>query len=195
MQRARLRREPFRQRSASATAKEEGVRRRTIQLRSGTWEWSVVDPDDPRARAWSRTTRSRAVAARLAEARPEAGSTDGNPAGAPPLPKRRIELRSTEDQRHCMSIGVPPHLGHAGDDAAVTMLALNPDRRIVVASDGTRWALWPVHEQSSAVANAALSGARTVRALPEGGRARTISLPEGLALGQLTDQEILDLLD
>ena len=93
-----------------------------------------------------------------------------------------------------MCVRVPPHLGHAGDDAAVTMLALNPDRRIVIGGDGTRWALWPVHEHATAVPHAALAGSRTVRAFPEGGGARTIALPEGLALGQLTDQEILDLL-
>jgi hypothetical protein len=74
------------------------------------------------------------------------------------------------------------------------MLALNPDRRTVVGRDGKTWALWPVREESAGVAHAALAAARRVRAVPEGGRPRTISLPEGLALGQLTDQEILDLL-
>jgi hypothetical protein len=166
------------------------VRRRTIQLRSGTWEWNVVDPDDPRTRGWSRAGRVRTSSAGSAEG----AAWETMPAGAPPLPKRRIELRSTENERHRMSVRVPSHLGKAGDDAAVTMLALNPDRRIVIAGDGTTWALWPVHEEVAAVAHSALGGARTVRAVPEGGRARTIALPEGLALGQLTDQEILDLL-
>ena len=93
-----------------------------------------------------------------------------------------------------MCVRVPPHLGHPGDEAAVTMLALNPDRRVVVDSDGTTWFLWPVHQEKE-TAPANLAATRTVRALGNGGRPRTLSLPEGLALGQLTDQEILDLLD
>ena len=168
------------------------MRRRTIQLRSGTWEWMVVDPDDPRARGWSRAARSRAPAGAVAAT--DVPSSEPTPAGAPPLPKRHIELRSTENERQQMAVRVPSHLGKAGDDAAVTMLALNPDRRIVVGTDGTTWALWPVREEAAGVPHTALAGARTVRAVPDGGRARTISLPEGLALGQLTDQEILDLL-
>jgi hypothetical protein len=170
------------------------LRRRTIQLRSGTWEWSVVDPDDPRTRGWSRTSRSRTSSAVGGATSAETATSETTPAGAPPLPKRRIELRSTEDARHRMCVRVPPHLGNAGDEAAVTMLALNPDRRFVVGGDGTSWALWPVREDAAAVPKEALAGSHRVRAVPEGGRARTISLPEGFALGQLTDQEILDLL-
>ena len=168
------------------------MKRRIIELRSGTWEWSVVDPDDPRVQHRPRT-RARAGSAVGAGdgGLQQAGSNE--PAAAPPLPKRRIELRSTEDPRDRMSVRVPPHLGHAGDDAAVTMLALNPDRRVVVAADGTTWFLWPLHHESDA-APASLAASRSVRALPEGGKARTLSLPEGLALGQLTDREILDLL-
>jgi hypothetical protein len=169
------------------------VRRRTIQLRSGTWEWSVVDPDDPRTRGWSRAPRARG-AAPAAETEATTGVASDGASGAPPLPKRHIELRSTENDRHQMAVRVPSHLGRAGDDAAVTMLALNPDRRIVVGGDGIAWSLWPLHEEAGAVPHTALGGARSVRAVPEGGRARTICLPEGLALGQLTDQEILDLL-
>jgi hypothetical protein len=170
------------------------VRRRTIQLRSGTWEWSVVDPDDPRTRGWSRSARSRTTSTVGAAASPETAPAEPTPAGAPPLPKRRIELRSTEDHRHRMCVRVPPHLGHAGDEAAVTMLALNPDRRIVVGGDGITWALWPVREEAAAVPKAALAGSHRVCAVPEGGRPKQFSLPEGFALGQLTDQEILDLL-
>jgi hypothetical protein len=166
--------------------------RRTIQLRSGTWEWSVVDPDDPRARGWSQAARARSAA--VGAAATEGTGAEPFPAGAPPLPKRRIELRSTGDERHRMCVKVPAHLGNAGDDAAVTMLALNPDRRIVVSRSGTTWTLWPVHESAPAVQSAALAGSRTVRAVPDDGRARTISLPDGLALGQLTDEEILELL-
>ena len=75
------------------------MRRRTIQLRSGTWEWSVVDPDDPRTRGWSRTSRPRTTTVANANGGDGAQSAwaEETPAGAPPLPKRRIELRSTED--------------------------------------------------------------------------------------------------
>jgi hypothetical protein len=93
-----------------------------------------------------------------------------------------------------MAVRVPSHLGKAGDDAAVTMLALNPDRRVVMGSDGTKWFLWPLQQESEA-GPTSLGAKRAVRALPEGGRPRTLALPEGLALGQLTDREILDLLD
>jgi hypothetical protein len=152
-----------------------------------------VDPDDPRTRGWSRAARSRTASAVGGAASPEAAAAEPGPAGAPPLPKRRIELRSTEDHRHRMCVRVPPHLGNAGDDAAVTMLALNPDRRIVVGVDGTTWQLWPVREEAAAVPKA-VAGSHRVCAVPEGGRPRHFSLPEGFALGQLTDQEILDLL-
>lgn len=172
------------------------MKRRIIELRSGTWEWSVVDPDDPRMQRRARSARARVAAGSGEDAAAEAAGGNGNGKdgrGAPPLPKRRIELRSTDDPRDRMCVRVPPHLGHPGDEAAVRMLALNPDRRVVVAADGTSWYLWPVHHESDA-APTSLAASRTVRALPEGGRARTLSLPEGLALGQLTDREILDLL-
>lgn len=155
------------------------MKRHTISLRSGTWEWSVVDPDDPRRRYSSRRS-----SARVSPWVPD-------PDGAPPLPRRRVELRSTSDVRHRMCVGVPPHLGHAGDDAAVTMLAHNPDRRVVVGRDGTVWALWPEDRDP---ASPGVAGRRRVHALRQGERPRTLLLPEGLALGQLTDGEILDLL-
>lgn len=169
------------------------MKRRTIELRSGTWEWSVVDPDDPRTRR-ARAPRARAASV-VGGAEDGARTTEGatSDAGAPPLPKRRIELQGTEDGRRRMCVKVPPHLGNAGDEAAVTMLALNPDRRVVVGRDGTTWYLWPVHHDAEA-APANLAATRTVRALAEGGRPRTLSLPAGLALGQLTDGEILELL-
>jgi len=170
------------------------VKRRTIELRSGTWEWTVVDPDDPRMQRRPRTARARATTSPGAgDDAAETHTEDAALGGAPPLPKRRIELRSTDDERHRMCVRVPSHLGNAGDEAAVTMLALNPDRRTLVGTDGTVWSLWPVHHESDA-APASLAASRTVRALPQGGRPRTVSLPEGLALGQLTDREILDLL-
>jgi hypothetical protein len=90
-----------------------------------------------------------------------------------------------------MCVRVPPHLGKAGDDAAVTMLAHNPDRRVVVDPGGEVWALWPEDREPAAPG---VAGPRTVRALRHGERPRTLVLPDGLALGQLTDREILDLL-
>ena len=169
------------------------MKRRVIELRSGAWEWSVVDPDDPRvvARPRSRVRTSAAVGSGPAAALSQ-DPEDAQKAGAPPLPKRRIELRSLEDPRDRMCVRVPAHLGHAGDEAAVTMLALNPDRRVVVGSDGITWFLWPVHQEADTPPS--IGAPRTVRALPEGGRPRTLSLPEGLPLGQLTDRELLDLL-
>jgi hypothetical protein len=53
------------------------------------------------------------------------------------------------------------------------------------------WALWPEDREPAAPG---VTGPRTVRALREGERPRTLVLPDGLALGQLTDREILDLL-
>ena len=180
------------------------MKRRTIELRSGTWEWSVVDPDDPRARGRTRTTR---VARTPVPAGGDGTNPEETPAeiehdldpeldpeGSPPLPRRRIELRSTAEERHRMCVRVPPHLGNAGDEAAVRMLALNPDRRTVVDPAGTMWALWPEHREDVAAPPASLAAPRHVRAAHDGERPRKLSLPEGLALGQLTDQEILDLL-
>ncbi len=170
------------------------MKRRIIELRSGAWEWAVVDPDDPRSlpRPRARVRAAATLGSGLGVSQ-DIHTEDTERAGAPPLPKRRIELRSVQDPRDRMCVRVPPHLGHAGDEAAVTMLALNPDRRVVVGSDGTKWYLWPVHHETEAPPT--LGPARSVRALPEGGRPRNVSLPEGLALGQLTDREILDLLD
>lgn len=168
------------------------MKRRTIELRSGTWEWSVVDPDDPRRRPRF-TSRAISVAAVAPVDPPRTSAQDTGPAGAPPLPRRRIELRSTSNDHHRMCVRVPPHLGNAGDEAAVTMLALNPDRRTVMDGDGTTWSLWPEHAENAPGAHP-LSGPRRVRAQRDGDRARVIFLPEGLALGQLTDREILDLL-
>ena len=165
------------------------MRRRTIELRSGTWEWDVVDPDDPRRRASGNSTGVRAGAGVAATESTRGHAAHAEPTGAPPLPRRRVELRSTADGRMC--VRVPPHLGHAGDDAAVTMLAHNPDRRTVVDPGGNVWALWPEDREPTAPG---VTGTRTVRALREGERPRTLVLPDGLALGQLTDREILDLL-
>lgn len=152
---------------------------------------------------WTRTTLVASRTFRRARATTPPGPADGartgtapevELAGAPPLPRRRIELRSTDNDHHRMCVRVPPHLGNAGDDAAVTMLALNPDRRIVIGLDGATWSLWPEQHQEASAATHMMSGPRLVRALKPGNRARVIPLPEGLALGQLTDREILDLL-
>ena len=127
------------------------MRRRTIELRSGTWEWTVVDPDDPRARARARLARAHtAAAARGDGSQGDDAPPDHDSDGSPPLPGRHIELRSMSDQRHLMCVRVPPHLGNAGDEAAVRMLALNPDRRTVVTIDGGTRALWPEHHQENA---------------------------------------------
>lgn len=166
------------------------MKRRTIELRSGTWEWSVVDPDETgrRARPW---TRARATAATSAGDAALVGAA--TPEGAPPLPRRRIELRLSEDPRQCMTVRVPAHLGHAGDEAAVTMLAQNPDRRTVLDAEGQTWAVWPEDLEPNGP-RPTLSGPRTVKAVRNGDRPRTLVLPDGLGLGQLTDRELLDLL-
>ena len=93
-----------------------------------------------------------------------------------------------------MCVRVPPHLGNAGDEPAVRMLAFNPDRRTVVDLAGIIWAIWPEQLEAVAAPPASLYAPRHVRAARDGERPRKLSLPEGLALGQLTDQEILDLL-
>ena len=170
------------------------MRRRTIELRSGTWEWSVVDPDDPRRQSGLPIRARATTPAAPTEGARTGTSQEPDLGGAPPLPRRRIELRSIQNDHHRMCVRVPPHLGNAGDDAAVTMLALNPDRRIVVDPEGITWSLWPEQHQEASAATHTMSGPRLVRAKKDSDRARIIPLPDGLALGQLTDREILDLL-
>lgn len=138
---------------------------RTIELRSGTWTWSVEEED---------------------------AGTSG-PGG--PL-ARTIVLRDTANPTNRMVVRVPPHLGGPGDEAIVAAAAVHPARRFLEGEEGDVWAVWPVsHDPDVGAALARdVMPPREVRASRNGDAAGATVLPAGRGLGQLTAEELLDLI-
>lgn len=137
---------------------------RTIEMRSGTWTWSAEEDD-------------------------------GGRGGSGPL-ARTVVLEHTDNAANRMVVQVPPHLGGPGSDAAVAAAAVNPERRFVEDPEGEVWTVWPVSHDPELGQSLArdVVPPREVRATRSGDAATAYVLPGGHGLGQLTHEELLNLL-
>lgn len=138
---------------------------RTIELRSGTWSWGVEEDE---AEVWG--------------------------AGGPLA--RTVVLRAVDNPADRMVVRVPPHLGGPGDEAVVAAAAIHPERRFVEDDDGEVWAVWPVSHDPDVAESLVgdVTPPREVRATRDENGAKATVLPPGRELGQLTREELLDLI-
>lgn len=142
-------------------------RRREIHLRSGTWTWRVEEDG------------------------PGGGGGDvrnGRVASTVSL----LVLQDPQVAENRMEVRIPRHLGEPGNQAAVEALARHPDRRDLMGGEGE---LWTFRKRGDGDRTPAPIPAppREVEASREGEAPVTVMLPENRGLGEVTDEELMDL--
>lgn len=150
-----------------------------IELDSGAWNWRVTD---------KAATDPYKVGNRPAG--------EGDPA---PRPERGpvLVLEDPSDPEHWMARELDRALhGEEITGKSVSSLSEDADRRQVVDDQGTVWRVEKIDGPGATREDADVERPpMKVRVTSEGGPARTISMPEGRFLGQLTREELLKLVE
>jgi len=142
---------------------------RTIELRSGTWSWRVMDDEERQ--------------------RPDRAAAENGPRPEASL----LVLEDPEVRENRMQVRIPRHLGEPGNDAAVEALARHPDRRELLTRDGSRFTFLRRAGQDGPRGSSP-HVPREIEVQREGKGPVVVLLPENRGLGEVTGEELLDLI-
>ena len=119
---------------------------------------------------------------------------EGDPDPRPESPPVLV-LEDPDDPDHWMTRELDRALrGEEITGESVSSLGQNPDQRQVVDDEGTIWRVESIRGPGATREGADFEEApRKVKVTSEGGPERTISMPEGRYLGQLTRDELVQL--
>ena len=151
-----------------------------IELDSGDWEWRVTELGAGTA---PYKVGNRPAGERDPDPRPE----------SPPV----LVLEDPADPDHWMTRELDRAMrGEEITGESVSSLGKDPDQRQVVGDDGKVWKVERIGSPGATREGADFERApRKVRVTSEGGPDRTISIPEGRYLGQLTREEVVELVE
>lgn len=159
------------------------MRTGTLELRSGRWEWELA----------GRGGRTEASSAGVRES----AMGDAEPAPEDPAeddPGLRLTLADPDDPRSQMSREVSAGTSMEDEDD-LRRLAREPDERTVVDAEGELWRFVRVRRPPAAEVESGFDRpSRKVRFSKAAGAPEAVArLPEGRTLGEVTREELLDL--
>ena len=149
-----------------------------IELDSGQWTWRISEMG---AGGTPYTAGKRPAGEGDPDPRPE----------SPPV----LVLEDPEDPDHWMTRELDRALrGRELTGKSVSSLGEDPDQRQLVDDEGKTWRLERIGKPGATREDADYETARRkVKVTSEGGPERTISMPDGRYLGQLTRDELIQL--